>query len=49
MQTAYIRRATEDPNEPMEEVEREFDHFIDGRDGGVDVGLGKLADVLLGM
>lgn len=49
MQTAYIRRDTEDPEEDMEEVEREIDYFFDGRGGGVEVGLNKLADFLLGL
>lgn len=49
MQTAYIRRDTEDPDEDMEEAEEEFDVFVDGRGGGKDVGLSKLADVLLSM
>jgi hypothetical protein len=49
MQTAYIRRETEDPEEDMEEVQREIDYFVDGRGGGVEVGLNKLADVLLSL
>jgi hypothetical protein len=47
MQTAYIRRAIEDPDGDMTEIANEFDYFVDGRGGGVDVGLGKIADILL--
>lgn len=49
MQTAYIRRATEDPNEDMQEIESMHDYFVDGRGGSVDVGLNKLADILLSL
>jgi hypothetical protein len=31
----------------MVKIAEEFDYFVDGRGGGVDVGLGKLADILL--
>lgn len=47
MQTAYIRRATEDPDGDMAEITKEFDYFLDGRGGGIDTGLDKLADILL--
>ncbi|TVY16388.1 hypothetical protein LARI1_G005921 [Lachnellula arida] len=49
MQTAYIRRDTQDPEVDMEVVEREVDCFFDGTGGGVEVGLNKLADFLLGL
>ncbi|TAQ90717.1 hypothetical protein B7494_g1005 [Chlorociboria aeruginascens] len=39
--------ATEDPNEDMAKVREEMDYFVDGREGSVDAGLGKLADILL--
>jgi len=32
LRTVYIRRTTEDPEENMEQIEREVDIFIDGRD-----------------
>lgn len=46
MQTAYIRRETEDAGENMEEIEQQVDYFVDGR-GGKEVSLSKLADLLL--
>lgn len=48
MQTAYIQRETEDPHENMAKLAEEFDYFVDGRGGGIDTGLGKLADIILG-
>ncbi|RDW62179.1 hypothetical protein BP6252_11612 [Coleophoma cylindrospora] len=46
MQTIYIHRTTEDLDEDMSLVEKENDRFLDGTTGGVDCGLGALADVL---
>ena len=47
MQTAYIQRATEDPDEDMDAVRGEVDLFVDGTTGDKQHGLGKLADLLL--
>ncbi|KAF8849798.1 hypothetical protein BDZ45DRAFT_752411 [Acephala macrosclerotiorum] len=38
MQTAYIRRETEDAGENMEEIEQQVDYFVDGRGGKEEVG-----------
>lgn len=46
MKTAYIHRATEDPEEDMVEIASENDLFIEGTDGSEDCGLVELARIL---
>jgi hypothetical protein len=46
MKTIYIHRKTEDPEEDMEKLKREFDWFIDGTKGDGKDGLVVLAELL---
>lgn len=46
MRTIYIHRQTEDLDEDMGVLATEFDAFVDGRAGGVEVGLGEVARIL---
>lgn len=47
MKTLYVRRTTEDVDEDFAGIEKEFDLFVDGRDGSEDCGIAALAKVLL--
>lgn len=46
MKTVYIRRETEDVGEDFEQIARDADLFLDGRDGSEDCGLGALVSYL---
>lgn len=47
MRTAYIHRSTEDLDEDMDYVSREFGLFVDGTTGSSEGGLHALADECL--
>ncbi len=42
----YIQRWTEDTDEDMNLLQKEFDVFIDGRGGSKERGLSELAEML---
>jgi len=46
MKTVYIARGTEDLDEDMEVVRREFDFFLNGTKETEDSGLSELAAIL---
>jgi len=46
MRTVYIQRSTEDLGEDVTVIKGKVDLFIDGTKGGVEGGLGELADIL---
>lgn len=46
MKTVYIARGTEDLDEDMDKVKKEFDFFLNGTKKIKDSGLSELADIL---
>jgi len=46
MRTAYIHRATEDPQEDMDRISQENEYFVEGTNGSKNCGLSELARLL---
>ena len=46
IKTVYIQRSTEDGDEDMQQVRKDVDFFLDGRNGTHECGLAELANIL---